>query len=70
MNYHQEVWSIAVRTAEDELMRLTPTLCGGRTEKETPEAYLERSRTHQERALKRLRWARAGLAAAAKWKQP
>jgi hypothetical protein len=65
MNYYEEVWARAVTDAEAEVLRLTPTLCGGRKADETVEQYAKRAASHQERALWRLELARAALVAAA-----
>lgn len=43
MTYEQEVWTRAVRDAESDLLHTCPFLSGGRQQKETPEAYAERS---------------------------
>ena len=56
--YLREVWAKAVSDAEARVMRLTPTLSGGRKRSESVEAYAARARSLQDEALANLATAR------------
>lgn len=58
-----EVWRKAVAEAEDEVLRVTPTLPGGRKHDETVEHYAERCVAAIKESVDRLHVCREQLAA-------
>lgn len=66
LSYQEGVWLGAVKDAEQSVMRVTPSLAGGKEPTETTEQYAERGIAAVREALARLALARKEHAAAQK----
>lgn len=60
--FEKDTWSNALRRAEEDLMRATATIVGGRDRGESAEDYCFRVRCVQEEALERIHYAKNRLA--------
>ena len=68
-DYEMKIWSAAVNDAESDLMRVLPTLIGGKKVGESVESYANRCQKEAKNALAKLAYARKKLSELSKVKK-